>query len=133
MVEQGRISVIRLGKSCEWIGKRECLRSVANSGSDRLRRCFVNRCGSDEPREAQDARSEGLLEDVIGMAMVKGPTGMWRRGKRNVHGSVMCESGRFCEADHGDVLIVTPGNSGVLTLMADVSHSNEGQGKMSAV
>ena len=82
----------------------------------------MNRSGSDEPRETRDARSESLKEDGIGIATIKDPTEIWRRGKRNGYGSVMCEGDRF------DALIVALGNSGASTLMGDVSPGNEGEG-----
>ena len=69
---------------------------------------------------------------AIGVAVVKGPTGMWRRGLTlNVHGSVMGGSGWCCEADHRDMLIEAPGNSEVSTLMADIIPGNEGGIKVS--
>ena len=74
----------------------------------------MNSLGSDEPPETRDTRREGMKEDGIGVAKVKGPIGMWRQGKRNVHGSVMCESGRRCKVVSGVQCCVTHVWSGVL-------------------
>ena len=56
IVEQGRMSVIRMGGAANGYGNVNA-HEASLTMSDRLRWRFVNRCGSDEPRETWYDRS----------------------------------------------------------------------------